>query len=66
MSTMKIQVQLKTHYATDYLYPACGNARAFCAIANKQTLTNNIIKQIKKLGYEIEIITPNLSDLKTL
>ena len=47
MSTMKIQVQLKTHYATDYLYPACGNARAFCAIANKQTLTNNIIKQNK-------------------
>ena len=66
MSTMKIQVQLKTHYATDYLYPACGNARAFCIIANKKTLTNKIITQIKKLGFEIEIIAPNLSDLKTL
>jgi|TARA_R100001443_G_scaffold21636_1_gene33872 hypothetical protein len=63
---MKIQVTHKSHYGTDYLYPACSNARAFCSIAGKKTLTSDIITNVKKLGYEIELIAPNFADLKTL
>ena len=62
---MEIQVQVKSVYGTDKVYPACEKSQLFASIANSKTLTESTLKDIYRLGYEIKVINTvfNLSDI---
>ena len=52
---MQIIVQIKNVYGEEKIYPVCDKAQAFAAIAGTRTLTLQTIKQVKKLGYRVEV-----------
>ena len=54
---MEINVEIKSVYGSDFVYPICDKAKLFCAIALTKTLTNEVRHSIKELGYRIKVIT---------
>lgn len=52
---MHITVSIKSIYGNQSIYPACEKAEAFASIAGTRTLTPQVIKQIKALGYEVRV-----------
>jgi hypothetical protein len=52
---MQISVTIKESYGRSLIYPACETADMFCRIANKTTLSEQVIKYIKALGYTIKV-----------
>lgn len=53
---MQIKVTVESVYGRKTIYPACEKALTFAAIAGTKSLTLEVIAQIKKLGYSIEVI----------
>jgi len=53
---MKIQVEVKDVYGTTKVYPVCQKAKLFSKIANTKTLTEETLKNIERLGYQLEVI----------
>ena len=54
---MKIFVSVRNNFGTKAVYPVCANAEIFAKIAGTTTLTLATLRQIKNLGYAIEIKT---------
>lgn len=54
---MKIFVEVRNIYGESKAYPACEKAKIFAEIAGTKTLTLATMRQIKRLGYAIEIKT---------
>jgi hypothetical protein len=54
---MNIQVNIKQVYGVDRIYPVNDKAIILTQLTNKKTLDKRDIELIKKLGYEIEVIT---------
>jgi len=52
---MFITVTIKSIYGSQAIYPACERALVFASIAGTRTLTPQVIKQIKALGYEVRV-----------
>lgn len=52
---MFITVSIRSNYGTQAIYPICEKAAAFAAIAGTRTLTPEVVKQIKALGYEVRV-----------
>ena len=52
---MFITVSIKSIYGNKAVYPVCEKAEAFASIAGTRTLTPQVIKQIKALGYEVRV-----------
>ena len=50
---MEIQVQYRTVYGEERLYPMCENAKRFAQIAGTQTLTYNTVRLVRQLGVSI-------------
>jgi hypothetical protein len=57
---MNIQVNIKQVYGVDRIYPVNDKAMILTQLTNKKTLDKRDIELIKKLGYEIEVITNKL------
>jgi hypothetical protein len=57
---MKIQVTAKSVYGKILFYPVCENAKIFCRLAGRDTITRGMALDIKKLGYTIEAVAPEL------
>jgi len=55
---MNIQVEVKSNYGSQAVYPVCNTAKLLCELARQRTLTPDAIKTIKALGYSIEVIQP--------
>jgi hypothetical protein len=55
---MQIKVQIRTVYGRDTVYPACADARRFADIAGSKTLTDQTLRLVRDLGYEIQIVHP--------
>jgi len=53
-----IRISIKSVYGEDKIYPACEKAQAFADIAGTKTLTEQTLRGIRKLGYEIVIQSP--------
>ena len=53
---MKIQVEIKDVYGAMKVYPVCQKAKLFSKIANTKTLTEETLKNIERLGYQLEVI----------
>lgn len=59
---MKIQVQIKQVYGNETIYPVCDIAKKFAVLLGTKTLTHKAIKDIKDLGYSVEVIN-NITSL---
>jgi hypothetical protein len=55
MTDLVITVVVKDQYGCQVVHPACPKAQAFASIAGTKTLTHQAIKQIKALGYAINV-----------
>ena len=53
--TNSITVRIKNVYGTDRIYPVCPAAITFAKIAGTITLSASTIKNIKALGFTIEV-----------
>jgi hypothetical protein len=52
---MEILVRITNNYGARAVYPVCGTAQIFADIAGTKTLKPETIKQIKALGYTINV-----------
>lgn len=52
---MNITVQIRTVYGNELIYPADNNARVFCFLMGKKTMSRQDISKIKELGYTINV-----------
>lgn len=52
----KVLVKIKNVYGNELIYPANDTAKIFADIAGQVTLTRETLKNIKDLGYEIEVV----------
>ena len=57
---MQITIEIKTIYGKQTIYPVCDNAKIFSALAGTTTLTPAAIKQIKALGYVVNVRQPEV------
>ena len=55
-----ITVRIKDVYGNQMIYPVCDAAKVFARLAGTKTLTQDTLRCIRQLGYEVEIETPNL------
>lgn len=51
---MHITAELKSVYGQLKVYPVCAAAMTFAEIAGTKTLCQSTLRQIKRLGYEIQ------------
>jgi hypothetical protein len=56
-----IVVEVRDVYGVSKVYPVCGEAQIFAAIAGTKTLRPEDIKHIQMLGYEIQIKQPEVN-----
>lgn len=59
---MEISVRLVSQYGNERIQPACEKAELFCRIAGCKTLTQNMVRDIKALGYRVNVL-PNVAEL---
>ncbi len=52
-----IKVMLRNVYGEEKIYPACGKAEVFVEMLEQKTLTDYQVEMIKKLGFQVEIVT---------
>lgn len=52
---MVVQVEIKSVYGAEKIYPVCQTGKLFADIAGTKTLTREVLKNIKSLGYSLEI-----------
>lgn len=58
---MNIKVRIETNiYNVAEVYPMCDTAQLFADLARTKTLSWSTMKLIKRLGYEVEIVTEKL------
>lgn len=65
---MKIQVEVKSNYGSQAVYPICKAAHAFCKIARQGTMTPHTISSIREAVFAltgedltIDIIQPKVT-----
>lgn len=55
--TQSIQVEIKTIYGSDKIYPSCSRAEIFCKLVGQKTLTERDVDLIKQLGIEVQVVS---------
>lgn len=58
---MHITIELKWNYGTCAFYPACETSKRFAQIAGTKTLTQDALRIIKIMGYEIHQTTKEIA-----
>lgn len=56
-----VQVEIKNVYGSKAIYPVCQTAKLLSNLAGTKTFTPAAIVAIKALGYQFEIVQPNVS-----
>ena len=51
-----LYVELKTNYGNQTIYPYCESTKTFCSMLGQTTLTEQDIKHIKSLGYDVHVV----------
>ena len=52
---MEIQVLAKDVFGHIKFYPKCDKARTFASIAGTTTLTEQTLRKVMQLGYEVKV-----------
>ena len=55
-----IKVKIKNVYGAELVYPASETAEVLLSLTGQKTFSPHHTAKIKKLGYLIEVETPNL------
>jgi len=55
-----LQVIIKNVYGVERIYPVNETAKKITSLTRKKTLDRDEIEVIKKLGYQVEVITESL------
>jgi hypothetical protein len=55
-----LQVIIKNVYGVERIYPVNETAKKITSLTRKKTLDRDEIEVIKKLGYQIEVLTDQL------
>lgn len=55
-TVMRIRVVLGNQYGQQVIRPASVEAELFCQIAGTKTLTKQLIEQVKALGYRVDVV----------
>jgi hypothetical protein len=55
-----LQVIIKNVYGVERIYPVNETAKKITSLTRKKTLDRDEIEVIKKLGYQVEVITETL------
>lgn len=58
---MGITVRIKSVYGLETVYPVCDKAKLFARIAGTTTLTRNTLRDVKALGYSIEVVPQEIT-----
>ena len=58
-----IQVEIKSVFGREVIYPACAQAERFCQLIDQKSLTRHQVEQIKALGYEVQVATSHPATL---
>ncbi|MFO0906826.1 MAG: hypothetical protein U0835_00405 [Isosphaeraceae bacterium] len=58
-----IQVEIKTLYGRDVIYPACEKAGVFCKMLKQATLTDVDVQRIKELGFTVQVVSSHPATL---
>ena len=56
--TKSIDLLVRNVYGVEAYYPACTESAAFARIAGTKTLTIGVLRDVKALGYTINVIRP--------
>jgi hypothetical protein len=54
---MELQVQVKTVYGNELVYPICDKAKALCSLTGAKTFSQHHIETIKELGYSFKLVS---------
>lgn len=57
----KVQVNVKSVYGQDYIYPANNTALLLLDLTGKKTFSKKHISTIKALGYDVTVTTPQIN-----
>jgi pyruvate/2-oxoglutarate/acetoin dehydrogenase E1 component len=60
---LAIQVSIRAQYGAQTIVPECAKAKLFAQIAGTKTLTPQTIRDIKSLGYAVQVVTFSPSTL---
>lgn len=59
--TPTVQIQVRSVYGNDLIYPIDENAKRFAKIAGKKTLSLSDVINIQLLGFKVEQVHPALT-----
>jgi hypothetical protein len=54
----QITVEVKNVYGNETVYPVCGTAKFFAQLAGTKSLTRDMLRAIKAMGFEITVQAP--------
>ena len=60
--TNKLTVKLKESYGRPLWYPVDENAHAILAIQGGKTLSDRTLRIVEKMGFDIQVETPDWKD----
>lgn len=63
---MKVQITLRTVYGREYIYPVNDSAKTFSQLCGGKTLALSHIDLIKKLGFEIEVVSDTTNSMNSI
>ena len=52
---MNITVRIANNFGNRAVYPVCSDAQTFAELAGTKTLTDETLRLVKDLGYEVQI-----------
>lgn len=52
----EIQVEIKTIYGEERIYPACHTSHLLAEMLNQRTLTRKNIEKIKGMGFTVSVV----------
>lgn len=53
-----VRVEERSHYGERRLYPVSATAHAFADLLSVKTLSVGALRQIKAMGYTVEVVQP--------
>lgn len=56
MSTLQLQVFVRSVFGRQTIYPACAQAERVAALANQKTLTDRELKIAREMGFEVVFV----------
>ena len=57
-----LNIKVTNHYGNTFYYPMCKTSQVFAGIAKTKTLSLQVLKSLKELGFKINVKENNTID----